>query len=80
MCFVWLVFAFAFYQQKVFYRPSLPNSEATSSLGRLGGSAVARLSAFGSGRDPKVHIGLPAWSLLVPLPVSLPLSLCVCHE
>ena len=23
------------------------------------------------------HVGLPAWSLLLPLPVSLPLSLCV---
>ena len=26
------------------------------------------------------HIGLPAWSLLLPLPVSLPLSVCVSHE
>ena len=26
------------------------------------------------------HVGLPAWSLLLPLPVSLPLSVCVSHE
>ena len=26
------------------------------------------------------RIGLPEWSLLLPLPVSLPLSLCVSHE
>ena len=33
-------------------------------------------------RGPGVesHIGLPAWSLLLPLPVSLPLSLYVSHE
>ena len=32
--------------------------------------------------DPgiKSHIRLPAGSLLLPLPVSLPLSLCVSHE
>ena len=24
------------------------------------------------------HVGLPAWSLLLPLPVSLPLCVCVC--
>ena len=24
------------------------------------------------------RVGLPAWSLLLPLPVSLPLSVCVC--
>ena len=43
--------------------------------------------AFGPGHDPGVpelspgiesHIGLPAWSLLLPPPVSLPLSLSVC--
>ena len=28
----------------------------------------------------KSRIGLPAWSLLLPLPVSLPLPLCVFHE
>ena len=26
------------------------------------------------------HIGLPAWSLLLSLPMSLPLSVCVSHE
>ena len=40
-----------------------------------------------SGHDPGVlgwspgiesHVGLPAWSLLHPLPVSLPLSLSLC--
>ena len=39
-------------------------------------------SAFGSGHDPgpqiEFHIGLPARSLLLPLPVSA--SLCVSHE
>ena len=37
------------------------------------------VSAIGSGRDPGIrietHIGLPAWSLLLPLPVSASLSL-----
>ena len=28
----------------------------------------------------RVHIGLPAWSLLLPLPMSLPLSLCLMHK
>ena len=41
--------------------------------------------AFGPRRDPGVpriesHVGLPAWSLLLPLPISLPLSLCVFHK
>ena len=41
----------------------------------------SQASAFGSGRDPRGPgiescIGLPAWSLLLPLPVSLP-SVCV---
>ena len=39
-------------------------------------------SAFGSGRDPgdpgmESSIGLPRGSLLLPLPGSLPLSLCL---
>ena len=39
--------------------------------------------AFSPGRDPgkpgiESHVGLPAWSLLLRLPVSLPLSLCMC--
>ena len=39
-------------------------------------------SAFGSRHDPGIetYIGLPAWSLLLLLPVSLPISLCVSHE
>ena len=31
-------------------------------------------------RDPESQVRLPAWSLLLPLPVSLPLSLCVSHK
>ena len=45
--------------------------------GRLGGSAVERLpSAQGMIPESGIesHIGLLAWSLLLPLPVSLPLS------
>ena len=38
-------------------------------------------AAFSPGPDPgdliQSHIELPAWSLLLPLPVSLPLSLCM---
>ena len=53
------------------------------SLGDLGGSAVEHLpSAQGVILESgiKSHIGLPAWSLLFPLPVSLPLTLCVSRE
>ena len=50
-------------------------------LGSLGGSAVECLPS-GPGCDPSLriesHVRLPAWSLLLPLPVSLPLS--VSHE
>ena len=55
--------------------------------GRLGGSAVGRLpSAQGlilETRDEshiESHIGLPTGSLLLPLPGSLPPSLCISHE
>ena len=46
--------------------------------GRLGASAVEHLPLaqgmiLGSGIES--HIGLPAWSLLLPLPMSLPHSL-----
>ena len=34
-------------------------------------------SAFGSERDPGVPGSSPTWSLLLPLPVSLPLSVCL---
>ena len=48
--------------------------------GRLGGSAVEHQpSAQGltpGSRDRVLH-QLPAWSLLLPLPVSLPLSVCL---
>ena len=45
--------------------------------GCLGGSVVEHLP---SGQGVKSYIGLPAWSLLLPLRMSLPLSLCVSHE
>ena len=53
----------------------------TLSPGLLGGSAVEHLSLAqvvipGSGTEST--IGLPAWSLLLPLPVSPPLPLSVC--
>ena len=48
--------------------------------GSLGGSVVSRLPlAQGTileSRDGS-HVRLPAWSLLIPLPVSLPLSLYI---
>ena len=52
-------------------------------MGCLGGSAVEHLpSAQGMipGSGIESRIGLPARSLLLPLPGSLPLSLCVSHE
>ena len=46
-------------------------------MGCLGGSAVEPLP-LAQGMIPgsriQSHIGLPAWSLLLPLPMSLPLS------
>ena len=49
-------------------------------MGRVGGSAVERLPSD-QGMIPesgiKSHMGLPGGSLLLPLPVSLPLSLCL---
>ena len=47
-------------------------------MGCLGGSAVERLPLAQGvipGSRIKARIGLPGWSLLLPLPVSLPLSL-----
>ena len=49
-------------------------------LGHLGGSVVEHLSAFGLGRDPGVlgsspTLGFLKGNLLLPLPMSLPLSL-----
>ena len=48
-------------------------------MGHLGGSAVERLCLWlrvGS-QSPRIesHMELPAWSLLLPLPMFLPLSL-----
>ena len=51
--------------------------------GCLGGSAVECLPLAQSmipGSGIESHIGLPAWSLLLPLPMSLLLSLCASHE
>ena len=52
-------------------------------LGGPGGSAVwcslwPRAWSWKYGTES--HVGLPGWSLLLPLPVSLPLSLSVSHE
>ena len=52
-------------------------------LGYLGGSAVRRLPLAqgmipGSGIESRIR--LPARSLLLPLPMSLLLYLCVSHE
>ena len=49
--------------------------------GSLGGPAIQRLpSAQGVTPGPGIesHFGPPTWSLLLPLPVSLPLSLSLC--
>ena len=43
-------------------------------LGHLGGSAVEHLPLAQSS-EIESHVGLPAWSLLLPLSMSLPLSL-----
>ena len=51
-------------------------------LGSLGGAAVWRLplaqGAILETRDRIPHPAPGAWSLLLPLPVSLPLSLSLC--
>ena len=52
-------------------------------MGLLGGSVVEHLpSAQGEilGLGIKSHIGLAAGSLLLPLPVSLPLSVCLMNN
>ena len=51
----------------------------------LGAWVALWLSAFGSGHGPRVlglspTVGLPAGSVLLCLPMSLPLPLCVSHE
>ena len=54
-----------------------------SKEGRLGGSVVEYLpltQVWSWSPGIKFHIGLPAWGLLLSLPMSLPLSLCVSHE
>ena len=59
------------------------DDEKLQILERLGGSAVERLpSAQGIIPDPgnESHIGLPAWSLLLLLPVSLSLSVSLMNK
>ena len=55
--------------------------QETRSLGTLGGTAVWRLplaqGAILETRDRIPRRAPGAWSLFLPLPVSLPLSLCV---
>ena len=64
--------------------PRLPQLQAVSvrllNVGHLRGSVVERLPSaqvVTQGPGIKSHIGFPAWSLLLPLLVSLPLSLCL---
>ena len=65
-------------------QPSAPSSQAQShqssiitlGLRPLGGSAVKYLP-LGQGMIPESHIGLRAWSLALPLPMSLPLCVCL---
>ena len=52
-------------------------------LGRLGGSVVEHLTSSQGlipGSRIESHVGLPAWSLLLPLPVSLPLSVSLMNK
>ena len=55
-----------------------------TSGGSLGGAAVWLLplaqGAILETRDQIPRWALGAWSLLLPLPMSLPLSLCDCHK
>ena len=52
----------------------------TGTPGWLSGWVCLWLRAWSRSPGIKSHIGLPAWSLLLFLPMSLPLSLCVSHE
>ena len=45
----------------------------------LGGQWLSGLAPPSAQGLIESHVGLPAWSLLLPLPVSLPLSLYVSH-
>ena len=60
---------------------NVKNQRALKILGSLGGAAVWRLplaqGAILETRDRIPCQAPSAWSLLLPLPVSLPLSLCV---
>ena len=61
----------------------MDRDQESSTLEPLGGSVIERLPlAQGVALEFGIesHIGLPPWSLLLPLPVSLPLSLPVSHE
>ena len=66
-------------------RPTRSLFKTVTLWGNLGGSVVEHLPLAQGvilGLGIKSHVGLPAWSLLLPLPVSLPvfLSLSVSHE
>ena len=52
-------------------------------VGHLGGSVVERLLSTQvviQGPGIESHVRFPAWSLLLPLPVSLPLSLSLMNK
>ena len=75
------IFLFHQHNRKIFFtwNPK-PKCRDTWVAQRL--SVCLRPRAWSWGPGIKYHIRLPAWSLLLPLPVSLPLllSLCVSHE
>ena len=91
-----LIWKCALHAWKAKYPVCLEQSEGEkakreNTRGEIPGWLSGLAPAFRPGRDPGVPrwescieslIGLPAWSLLLPLPVSLPLSLslCVSHE
>ena len=57
--------------------------ENLETLGNLGGSVVEHLPSAQvviPGSSDESRIGLPSRSLLLPLLLSLPLSVCVSHE
>ena len=60
------------------------DSKKKNWMGSLGGAAIWRLplaqGAILETRDRIPHRAPSAWSLLLPLPMSLPLSLCDYHK
>ncbi|CAK7320259.1 hypothetical protein VULLAG_LOCUS22521 [Vulpes lagopus] len=62
---------------------SIKSSSEVFFQGHVGGSVAEHLPLAQSvipGPGIESHIRLPAGSLLLPLPMSLPLSVCVSHE